>query len=220
MEQQACSECGPSRPCQGLSGRRPRVMPRSPHGMPLARLGCGPVSRARRPAGCRSEAGNRRRAFMSAFSCARRRGCRQEVEHGSRGRAGAQDGVRSVGQGSRRASSASRPLHAGVESGGSEAPARLERPRGVVPQHWGGEAVVNMASQGSWAVQRRDAADEARLEPCGGALIGSLIVNEGRVVRASQLIASVGRTNRGSGDGTAGLLRMRAVASLPGVGRA
>jgi hypothetical protein len=51
-----------------------------------------------------------------------------------------------------------------------------------------------MASQGSWAVQRRDAADEARLEPCGGALIGSLIVNEGRVVRASQLIASVRRT--------------------------
>jgi hypothetical protein len=37
---------------------------------------------------------------------------------------------------------------------------------------------------------------------------------------ASQLIRSVGRTNRGSGDGTAGLLRMRAVAPLPGVGRA
>jgi hypothetical protein len=65
----------------------------------------------------------------------------------------------------------------------------------VVPQHWGGDAVVSMASQGSWAVQRRDAADEARLEPCGGAFIGSLIVNEGEVVRASQLIASVGPTS-------------------------
>jgi hypothetical protein len=64
----------------------------------------------------------------------------------------------------------------------------------VVLQHWGGDAVVSMASQGSWAVQRRDAADEARLGPCGSALIGALIVNEGKVVRASQLIASVGQT--------------------------
>jgi hypothetical protein len=64
----------------------------------------------------------------------------------------------------------------------------------VVSQHWGGDAVVSMAVQGSWAVQRRDAADEARLEACGGAFIGSLIVNEGGVVRASQLIASVRRT--------------------------
>jgi hypothetical protein len=37
---------------------------------------------------------------------------------------------------------------------------------------------------------------------------------------ASQLIRSVGRTNRGSGDGTTSLLRMRAVAPLPGVERA
>jgi hypothetical protein len=29
------------------------------------------------------------------------------------------------------------------------------------------------------------------LEPCGDALIGALIVNQGKVVRASQLIASV-----------------------------
>jgi hypothetical protein len=71
-----------------------------------------------------------------------------------------------------------------------------------VPQHWGGDAVVSMAPQGSWAVQRRDAADEARLEPCGGAFIGSLIVNEGRVVRASQLIASVGRTELARQAGT------------------
>jgi hypothetical protein len=68
----------------------------------------------------------------------------------------------------------------------------------VVSQHWGGDAVVSMASQGSWAVQRRDAADEARLEPCGDALIGALIVNQGKVVRASQLIASVRLT---TGDG-------------------
>jgi hypothetical protein len=44
---------------------------------------------------------------------------------------------------------------------------------------------------GDRAVEQRDAAVEARLEPCGRALIGALIVNEGEVVRASQLIASV-----------------------------
>ncbi len=64
----------------------------------------------------------------------------------------------------------------------------------VVSRQWGGEAVVCTASQGSWAVQRRDAADEGRLEAYGSALIGSPIVNEGGVVRPSQLIASVGRT--------------------------
>ncbi len=44
------------------------------------------------------------------------------------------------------------------------------------------------------AAEQRDAADEGRLEAYGGALIGSLIVDEGRVVRPSQLIASVRRT--------------------------
>ncbi len=44
------------------------------------------------------------------------------------------------------------------------------------------------------AVQQRDAADEGRLEACGSAIIGALIVNQGKVVRPSQLIASVGRT--------------------------
>jgi hypothetical protein len=51
------------------------------------------------------------------------------------------------------------------------------------------------------AVEQRDAAGEARLEPCGRALIGAPIVNEGEVVRASQLIASVGRTRQAVGEG-------------------
>jgi hypothetical protein len=70
------------------------------------------------------------------------------------------------------------------------------------------------------AAQQRDAADEGWLEPYGSAIVGTVIVLEGRVVHPSQLIASVGRTNRGSGDGTTSLLRMRAVAPLPGVERA
>jgi hypothetical protein len=48
-----------------------------------------------------------------------------------------------------------------------------------------------MAVQESRAVEQRDAADEGRSERCGGALIGTLIVNQDRVVRPSQLIASV-----------------------------
>jgi hypothetical protein len=71
------------------------------------------------------------------------------------------------------------------------------------------------------AVEQRDAADEGRLEPCESIIGGNeVIVNEGEVVRPSQLIARVGRTNRGSGDGTTSLLRMRAVAPLPGGERA
>jgi hypothetical protein len=37
------------------------------------------------------------------------------------------------------------------------------------------------------------------LEPCGRALVGALIMNQGKVVRASQLIASVRPTRRESG---------------------
>jgi hypothetical protein len=40
-------------------------------------------------------------------------------------------------------------------------------------------------------VEQRDAADEGRLEPCGSIVVGTVIVNEGKVVRPSQLIASV-----------------------------
>jgi hypothetical protein len=47
------------------------------------------------------------------------------------------------------------------------------------------------------AIQQRDAADEARLEPCGSIIVGTVIVKQGEVVRASQLIASVGRTFEG-----------------------
>ncbi len=44
------------------------------------------------------------------------------------------------------------------------------------------------------AAQQRDAADEGRLDPYATIVVGKLIVNEGEVVRPSQLIASVGRT--------------------------
>jgi hypothetical protein len=43
----------------------------------------------------------------------------------------------------------------------------------------------------SGAAQQRDAADEGRLEPYGSNLVGTVIVDQGQVVRPSQLIASV-----------------------------
>ncbi len=45
--------------------------------------------------------------------------------------------------------------------------------------------------------EQRDAADEGRLEACGSAMVGTVIVDEGKVVRPSQLIASVGPTSEG-----------------------
>jgi hypothetical protein len=48
--------------------------------------------------------------------------------------------------------------------------------------------------------EQRDAADEGRLEPCGSIVVGTVIVNEGRVVRPSQLIASVRQTKGDSDD--------------------
>jgi hypothetical protein len=48
------------------------------------------------------------------------------------------------------------------------------------------------------AVQQRDAADEGRLDQCGSTIIGyKVIVDQGKVVRPSQLIASVGRAPLG-----------------------
>ncbi len=47
--------------------------------------------------------------------------------------------------------------------------------------------------KGEGAVEQRDAADEGRLEASGNAMVGRVIVNQGGVVRPSQLIASVGR---------------------------
>jgi hypothetical protein len=41
------------------------------------------------------------------------------------------------------------------------------------------------------AVEQRDAADEGRLEPSGSIVVGTVIAHQGRVVRPSQLIASV-----------------------------
>jgi hypothetical protein len=43
-------------------------------------------------------------------------------------------------------------------------------------------------------VEQRDAADEGRLEACGSIIGGRVIVNQGKVLRPSQLIASVGQT--------------------------
>jgi hypothetical protein len=47
------------------------------------------------------------------------------------------------------------------------------------------------------AVQQRDAADEGRLEAYGSIVVGTVIVNQGEVVRPSQLIASVRRSVEG-----------------------
>jgi hypothetical protein len=44
------------------------------------------------------------------------------------------------------------------------------------------------------AAEQRDAADEGRLDACGDTMVGKIIVDEGKVVRPSQLIASVVRT--------------------------
>ncbi len=41
------------------------------------------------------------------------------------------------------------------------------------------------------AAEQRDAADEGRLEASGAIIVGALIVDQGKVVRPSQLIASV-----------------------------
>jgi hypothetical protein len=42
-------------------------------------------------------------------------------------------------------------------------------------------------------VEQRDAADEGRLEVCASIIFGTVIVDQGKVVRPSQLIASVRR---------------------------
>ncbi len=52
-------------------------------------------------------------------------------------------------------------------------------------------------------VEQRDAADEGWLESYGGAIVGTVIVLEGRVVHPSQLIASVRRTRVGGGGNVA-----------------
>jgi hypothetical protein len=46
----------------------------------------------------------------------------------------------------------------------------------------------------SEAAQQRDAADEGRLEAYESMMVGTVIVDEGEVVRPSQLIASVRQT--------------------------
>ncbi len=51
------------------------------------------------------------------------------------------------------------------------------------------------------ATQPRDAADEGRLEPCGSIVVGTVIGDQGKVVRPSQLIASVIRAAQAFYDG-------------------
>ncbi len=58
----------------------------------------------------------------------------------------------------------------------------------------GSQAVRGMGG----AIQQRDAADEGRLEAGGSTMGGTVIVNQGKVVRPSQLIASVGLTMGGA----------------------
>ncbi len=58
-----------------------------------------------------------------------------------------------------------------------------------------------MRPQVERAAEQRDAADEGRLEACGDAMVGTVIVIEGKVVRPSQLIASVLRTIVGTRGG-------------------
>ncbi len=48
------------------------------------------------------------------------------------------------------------------------------------------------------AVEQRDAADEGRLEAYGSIVVGEIIVSRGKVVRPSQLIASVRQTLSGA----------------------
>ncbi len=61
------------------------------------------------------------------------------------------------------------------------------------PARFAGHA-SHMARGVDGAIQHRDAADEGRLDACGNIIGGKVIVNEGKVVRPSQLIASVRRT--------------------------
>jgi hypothetical protein len=56
---------------------------------------------------------------------------------------------------------------------------------------------LNHGLESDDAVEQRDAADEGRLEAYGSIIIGRVIVNQGEVVRPSQLIASVRQTGRG-----------------------
>jgi hypothetical protein len=55
---------------------------------------------------------------------------------------------------------------------------------------------------GDRAAEQRDAADEGRLEACGRAMVGKVIVDQGKVVRPSQLIAGVMPTRQPGGQET------------------
>ncbi len=58
-------------------------------------------------------------------------------------------------------------------------------------------AAANERAEREGAAQQRDAADEGRLDAYGNIVVGPVIVNHGKVVRPSQLIAGVRRTRGG-----------------------
>jgi outer membrane protein assembly factor BamE (lipoprotein component of BamABCDE complex) len=64
------------------------------------------------------------------------------------------------------------------------------------------------------AAEQADAADEARLDACGTIIVGGVIVVEGRVVRASQLIRSVRQTVRVRARGKTSQMAHRILAGL------
>ena len=73
---------------------------------------------------------------------------------------------------------------------------RLQRPRELQYAWW---LTVGKGLTRRKAAEQRDAADEGRLEASGSIAVGNeIIVNRGKVVRPSQLIANVRRTKRGS----------------------
>jgi hypothetical protein len=56
------------------------------------------------------------------------------------------------------------------------------------------ESCLSSNRESGEAVEQRDAADEGRLEASGSIIVGPVIVRESKIVRPSQLIASVRRT--------------------------
>jgi hypothetical protein len=94
------------------------------------------------------------------------------------------------------------PFATVVSATGSRFTSRVARDVGVTissamgPPSVTGQGSHEVRGMGG-AIQQRDAADEGRLDTRGSIIVGKVIVNQGTVVRPSQLIASVGRTHLG-----------------------
>jgi hypothetical protein len=65
----------------------------------------------------------------------------------------------------------------------------------VVALHTAWQGTARAPRVGDRAAEQRDAADEGRLDASGSTMFGPVILDEGKVVRPSQLIASVRRTS-------------------------